>query len=51
MTEQKQPDSRFDAVQTAISAGEHSTGAMAGSTAAERFTVPVAAPAPKRAVA
>ena len=28
----------FDAVQTTISAGEHSTGAMAGSTEAEQFT-------------
>jgi isocitrate/methylisocitrate lyase len=28
----------FDAVQTAITAGEHSTGAMAGSTEAEQFT-------------
>jgi isocitrate lyase len=41
----------FDAVQTTISAGEHSTGAMAGSTEAEQFTAPVAAPAPKRVVA
>ena len=39
----------FDAVQTAISAGEHSTGAMAGSTEAEQFTAPAAAP--KRVVA
>jgi isocitrate lyase len=30
----------FDAVQTAISAGAHSTGAMAGSTEAEQFTAP-----------
>lgn len=37
----------FDAVQTAISAGEHSTGAMAGSTEAEQFTAPAAAPAPQ----
>jgi len=28
----------FDAVQTAITAGEHSTGAMAGSTETEQFT-------------
>jgi isocitrate lyase len=42
----------FDAVQTVISGGEHSTGAMAGSTEAEQFTAshePVAAP--KRVVA
>jgi isocitrate lyase len=37
----------FDAVQTAISAGEHSTGAMAGSTEAEQFTAPAAAPPPQ----
>jgi isocitrate lyase len=30
----------FDAVQTAISAGAHSTGAMAGSTETEQFTTP-----------
>src|ERR1700736_41473 len=30
----------FDAVQTAISAGSHSTGAMAGSTEAEQFATP-----------
>ncbi|HWJ37073.1 MAG TPA: isocitrate lyase [Steroidobacteraceae bacterium] len=41
----------FDAVQTAISAGEHSTGAMAGSTEAEQFTAPTASPAPQRSVA
>jgi isocitrate lyase len=35
----------FDAVQTAISAGAHSTGAMAGSTEAEQFA---AAPAANR---
>jgi isocitrate lyase len=42
----------FDAVQTIISGGEHSTGAMAGSTEAEQFTAsrePTAAP--KRVVA
>jgi isocitrate lyase len=42
----------FDAVQTVISGGEHSTGAMAGSTEAEQFTAsrePTAAP--KRVVA
>src|SRR5271165_3337515 len=37
----------FDAVQTAITAGEHSTGAMAGSTEAEQFS----APSPQRVVA
>jgi isocitrate lyase len=37
----------FDAVQTAISAGEHSTGAMAGSTEAEQFTAPGASSAPQ----
>src|SRR6266849_2260677 len=41
----------FDAVQTAISAGAHSTGAMAGSTEAEQFTAPVTAPGPQRVVA
>ena len=41
----------FDAVQTAISAGAHSTGAMAGSTEAEQFTTPAAAPGPRRVVA
>jgi isocitrate lyase len=40
----------FDAVQTAISAGAHSTGAMAGSTETEQFTMP-AKPAAKREVA
>jgi isocitrate lyase len=40
----------FDAVQTAISAGAHSTGAMAGSTEIEQFTTQ-AAPASKRALA
>jgi isocitrate lyase len=40
----------FDAVQTAISAGAHSTGAMAGSTEAEQFTAS-AANAPRRDVA
>lgn len=40
----------FDAVQTAISAGEHSTGAMAGSTEAEQFALPAGA-APQRVVA
>ena len=40
----------FDAVQTAITAGEHSTGAMAGSTETEQFT---SAPStePRRVVA
>jgi len=38
----------FDAVQTAISAGGHSTGAMAGSTEAEQFTAAVK-PGPQRA--
>jgi isocitrate lyase len=41
----------FDAVQTAISAGEVSTVAMAGSTETEQFTAPSAAPAPRRVVA
>ena len=40
----------FDAVQTAISAGAHSTGAMAGSTETEQFTAP-AKSAPRRDVA
>ena len=40
----------FDAVQTAISAGAHSTGAMAGSTEAEQFDTPVKS-GPKRVVA
>jgi isocitrate lyase len=40
----------FDAVQTAISAGTHSTGAMAGSTETEQFTSAVKA-GPKRALA
>jgi isocitrate lyase len=40
----------FDAVQTAISAGSHSTGAMAGSTETEQFTAQ-AAPGPQRVVA
>jgi isocitrate lyase len=40
----------FDAVQTAISAGAHSTGAMAGSTETEQFTAAVK-PGPKRVVA
>src|ERR1700735_5300617 len=40
----------FDAVQTAISAGSHSTGAMAGSTETEQFTTQ-GAPASKRALA
>jgi len=40
----------FDAVQTAI-AGDHSTGAMAGSTEAEQFTAPPPSPAPQRVVA
>lgn len=41
----------FDAVQTAITAGEHSTGAMAGSTEAEQFAAPPQAAAPQRVVA
>jgi len=40
----------FDAVQTAISAGSHSTGAMAGSTETEQFTS-AHKPGPKRVVA
>ncbi|HEY3658575.1 MAG TPA: isocitrate lyase [Steroidobacteraceae bacterium] len=39
----------FDAVQTAISAGAHSTGAMAGSTEAEQFTAPPANRGPQLA--
>jgi isocitrate lyase len=39
----------FDAVQTAITAGAHSTGAMAGSTETEQFTA--VKPGPKRATA
>jgi isocitrate lyase len=35
----------FDAVQTAITAGAHSTGAMAGSTETEQFHAPADAPA------
>ncbi len=38
----------FDAVQTAISAGAHTTGAMAGSTETEQFTTPAS---PQRVVA
>jgi len=38
----------FDAVQTVISAGAHSTGAMAGSTETEQFTAPAAKSAPQR---
>ena len=41
----------FDAVQTAITAGAHSTGAMEGSTEAEQFTQPASGAAPKRVVA
>ena len=41
----------FDAVQTAITAGEHSTGAMAGSTETEQFISPAPAPEPRRVVA
>jgi len=41
----------FDAVQSAITAGEHSTGAMAGSTEAEQFTSGAASPEPHRVVA
>src|SRR5450631_1910176 len=40
----------FDAVQTAITAGAHSTGAMAGSTETEQFTTPVK-PDQQRAIA
>jgi isocitrate lyase len=41
----------FDAVQTAISAGAHSTGAMAGSTETEQFATPAAKSVPQRDVA
>jgi isocitrate lyase len=42
----------FDAVQTAITAGAHSTGAMAGSTEAEQFSGAAAPhPEPRRVVA
>jgi len=41
----------FDAVQTAISAGAHSTGAMAGSTETEQFAAPAAKSVPQRDVA
>ncbi len=41
----------FDAVQTVITAGTHSTGAMAGSTEAEQFGVAAHAPGPQRVVA
>jgi isocitrate lyase len=41
----------FDAVQTAISAGAHSTGAMAGSTETEQFAAPAAKSAPQLDVA
>jgi isocitrate lyase len=41
----------FDAVQTAITAGEHSTGAMSGSTETEQFTSAVPSPEPRRVVA
>jgi isocitrate/methylisocitrate lyase len=40
----------FDAVQTAISAGAHSTGAMAGSTENEQFSTQPS-PGPQRVVA
>ena len=40
----------FDAVQTAITAGQHSTGAMAGSTETEQFQTGQS-PEPKRVVA
>src|SRR6202140_5535312 len=40
----------FDAVETAIVLGQHSTGAMAGSTETEQFTAP-ATPDHKRAIA
>ncbi|MDP8986339.1 MAG: isocitrate lyase [Pseudomonadota bacterium] len=39
----------FDAVQAAISAGAHSTGAMQGSTEAEQFTIDAAGPGPRLA--
>jgi len=41
----------FDAVQTAITAGAHSTGAMAGSTETEQFASAAPRPEPKRVVA
>ena len=41
----------FDAIQTAITAGEHSTGAMAGSTETEQFNTAASPPEPKRVVA
>jgi isocitrate lyase len=41
----------FDAVQTAITAGQHSTGAMAGSTETEQFHTPAQTPESKRVVA
>jgi isocitrate lyase len=41
----------FDAVQTAITAGGHSTGAMAGSTEAAQFTSAAPSPEPRRVVA
>jgi isocitrate lyase len=41
----------FDAVQTAITGGEHSTGAMAGSTETEQFHRAATALEPKRVVA
>jgi isocitrate lyase len=41
----------FDAIQTAITAGQHSTGAMEGSTEAEQFHGAAATSAPKRVVA
>jgi isocitrate lyase len=41
----------FDAVQTAITAGQTSVGAMAGSTEAEQFHGAGEAPEPKRVVA
>jgi isocitrate lyase len=41
----------FDAVQTAITGGEHSTGAMVGSTETEQFHAGATAHEPKRVVA
>jgi isocitrate lyase len=41
----------FDAVQTAITGGEHSTGAMVGSTETEQFHAGASAHEPKRVVA
>ncbi|MGO9513017.1 MAG: isocitrate lyase [Steroidobacteraceae bacterium] len=41
----------FDAVQTVITSGTHSTGAMAGSTETEQFISPAPAPEPRRVVA